>query len=366
MALKAPPAKEGDGDVSPPPSARSRGGVPLTSALELLAEPQRVRLLRVLERDELGVGELARIVGLPQSTVSRHLKSLVTAGWVSRRAVATAALMRMTADALGPAALELWKIVRDDPDAQAEAEADRGRLALVIAERAADAGSFFSRVASGWDALRDQLFGKGFMVPAALGLLSPELTVADLGCGTGETLARLAPFCRAVIGVDREPEMVAAARARVADAPHVRVVEGPLEALPLEEGAVDLALVVLVLHHLTEPARALTEAARVLRVGGRLVVVDMQPHDRHAWSIFGHVHQGFAVDTLDGFVAGTGLTRSRHVALPDDPETQGPPLFVATFEKIATASLPSPRRHSIRPSTTTDEPPATRIRGVKR
>ncbi|MFO0748528.1 MAG: metalloregulator ArsR/SmtB family transcription factor [Myxococcota bacterium] len=338
----------------------------LAAALELLAEPQRVRILRLLEQDELGVGDLVRIVGLPQSTVSRHLKTLVVAGWVGRRAVGTTALVRLSADGLSDEILALWRLVRDDPEAKAEAEADRGRLALVLAERQADAGSFFGRVASGWDALRDQLFGRAFMAPAMLGLLPPDLSIADLGCGTGETLARLAPFCRELIGVDREPSMVATARQRLAESPHVTVHEAPLEALPLADASVDLALVALVLHHLPEPGPAVAEAARILRPEGRLVIVDMQPHDNKAWSIFGHVHQGFSPDDLDRLAADTALVRIRHVALPDDPETQGPPLFVATFQKVATAPLRSGAGHSIHPSTTTDGRSTKRLRGVKR
>lgn len=338
----------------------------VAAALELLSEPQRVRLLRVLEHDELGVGDLVRIVALPQSTVSRHLKSLVVAGWVARRAVGTTGLVRLAAETLAPEVLDLWKIVRDDPDAQAEAEADRGRLALVIAERAADAGSFFGRVASGWDALRDQLFGKAFMVPTVLGLLPDDVTIADLGCGTGESLARLAPFCRSVVGVDREPTMVAAARQRVAEHAHVSVHEAPLEALPLADASVDLALVVLVLHHLPEPRRALAEAARILRPGGRLVVCDMLPHDNRAWSVFGHQHQGFGADDIVALIDADALRMIRHVPLPDDPEAQGPPLFVASFAKNATDRLRSATDASIHPSETTDGRSTKRLRGVRR
>jgi len=330
----------------------------LAAALTVLAEAQHVRLLRVLAHEELGVGELVRVVGWPQSTVSRHLKALVVAGWVARRTVGTTALVRMAPEALSPEALALWAIIRDDPEAATETAADRDRIALVIAERAADAGTFFGRVASGWDALRDQLFGRAFVVPAALALVPPDATIADLGCGTGELLARIAPFCERLFGIDREPSMVAAAAQRVVAESHVQVLEGPLEALPLGDASVDLALMVLVLHHLAEPSAALHEAARILRPGGRLVVVDMQPHTNRAWSVFGHLHQGFAPADLDALV-GPALSRERHVALPNDPDTQGPPLFVASFTRSTgkeTPALQSARRGSIRPSETTDGP----------
>ena len=356
--MKSPPRSAPGTSLSPPRRqggeggrrAKRVGGLQLTTALEVLSEPQRVRLLRVIEEDELGVGDLTRVLGLPQSTVSRHLKTLIVAGWVNRRAVATQAMVRLAREALSPEALALWQIVRDDPELATEREADRGRLALVLAERAADAQTFFGRVASGWDALRDQLFGKGFFVPAVLGLLEPESVIADLGSGTGELLAKLAPFAAQTTGVDREPTMVAAARHRLAAFPHARCLEGPLEALPIETATVDLALMVLVLHHVPEPTRALLEAGRILKTGetggsgGRLVVVDMQPHDNDNWRAFGHVHKGFAETDLDRFVRGSGLHRDRYVKLPADPEAQGPPLFVASFERRAARGRPMPAR----------------------
>jgi ubiquinone/menaquinone biosynthesis C-methylase UbiE/DNA-binding transcriptional ArsR family regulator len=308
---------------------------PIARALALLAEPLRARIVDLLADEELSVGELARILQAPQPTVSRHLKPLQLAGWLQRKTHGTATLTRLDPTHLSDAVATLIGVVRDDPDRRAERAADRERLALVLAERDADADTFFSRVASGWDSLRDQLFGRRFMAAAMAAMVPDGATVVDLGCGTGETLLTLAPFCARAIGIDREPSMLATARARLAGHPHVTLHEAVLESLPLPPGTADTALAVLVLHHLAHPAGALTEAARVLAPAGRLVVVDMQPHDATALATFGHRHRGFSKEALAALAAATGLTLTRFTALPPDPDAQGPPLFVAILARAA-------------------------------
>ena len=301
----------------------------LSTDLELLADPMRARTLALLELDELTVGELTRILSLPQPTVSRHLKALLQAEWLSRRTVGTAAFLRLAA--LDTSRQELWRLVREDPDLATERANDRNKMALVLAERQADAGTFFGKVAAGWDALRDQLFGRRFLGPALAAMLPRTWTIVDLGCGTGEVLTHLAPAVARVIGVDREPGMLAVARERLAGHTHVEILQGALEAVPLPDALADAALLVLVLHHLPDPAAALAEARRVLVPDGRLVVVDMLPHTTTAWRTFGHLHQGFSRDALSLLAASAGLALTSWHPLPADPEAQGPPLFVATF-----------------------------------
>lgn len=306
----------------------------LSTDLDLLADPIRARTLALLELDELTVGELARILSLPQPTVSRHLKTLLQAEWLSRRTVGTAAFLRLAA--LDATRQELWRLVREDPELGGERAADRDKMARVLAERQADASTFFGRVAAGWDTLRDQLFGRRFLGPALAALLPRHWTLVDLGCGTGEVLTHLAPAVARVIGVDREPGMLAIARERLAAHPHVEVLEGALERVPLPDASADAALLVLVLHHLPEPGAALAEARRILAPDGRLVVVDMLPHTTTAWRTFGHLHQGFSRDALERLAAAADLTLASWHPLPADPEAQGPPLFVAAFDPRAT------------------------------
>jgi ArsR family transcriptional regulator len=303
---------------------------PLGPDLELLADSTRVRMLALLESEELSVGELSRALAVPQPTVSRHLKSLTQDEWLTRRTVGPTALVRLAP--LPPQRAALWTLVKGDPTRQRELAQDRERVALVLAERN-DGKTFFGRIADGWDLLRDQLFGRRFLAATLAALLPRERALVDLGCGTGELLSQLAPALDSLTGVDREPSMLAVARRRLADHPHVTIVEAALEDVPLEDGSADLATIVLVLHHLTEPAAVLSEARRILRPDGHLVVVDMQPHEQPTWRALGHLHQGFSRDVLAALAAQSGLAVARFQPLAADPDAQGPPLFLAVLTR---------------------------------
>jgi ArsR family transcriptional regulator len=172
------------------------------SRLAVLSEPDRLRALRVLEAEELSVGELANTLQLPQSTVSRHLKLLMDGGWLMRRSVGTATLYRLILDDMSLDARELWLVVRKQMGDTAELREDQRRLAGVIAERKVDSQAFFGRVVGEWDELRARLFGTDFTLRAMLALLPPEWAVADLGCGTGNAAELLAPNVERVVAVD--------------------------------------------------------------------------------------------------------------------------------------------------------------------
>jgi len=307
--------------------------------MSALADSTRSRLLLVLERHELTVGELCAIVQLPQSTVSRHLKTLADEEWIAGRAEGTSRRYRMSADRLEPSARRLWTLVREQVAALAAAEQDAQRLQSVLAQRSTRSQEFFRTAAGQWDRLREELFGRRADLLALLGLLDPSWTVGDLGCGTGQVSESLAPFVRRVVSVDSSAEMLAAARARLGGVENVEVRAGELEALPVGDGELDAALLFLVLHYVAEPAAALAEARRVLRPGGVLLVVDMAPHDREEYrQAMGHVWLGFAPDELEGWMGDAGLGGFRHVALPADPVAKGPTLFAAR----ATADQDSP------------------------
>ncbi len=302
---------------------------PIYDHLTTLSEPLRVRLLRVLEQEELGVGELARIVQAPQSTVSRHLKVLHDRGWLDRRSAGTANLFSL-ALAQPPGGDVLWTVVRDQLDG-AYGE-DLRRLRAVLAQRPTDSRDFFSRLGGDWDALRQELYGGGFWLPTLLALLPGDQVVADLGCGAGGTLVTLSPVARQVVGVDREAAMLDAARERTRDCDNVTLVQGPLEDLPLADDSLDLALCTLVLHHVHRPGDALAEARRVLRPGGRLVLLDMDAHTRDDYRrTMGHQHLGFSDSALRALADTAGLALCRRRLLPPDPQVQGPPLFLAVL-----------------------------------
>lgn len=302
--------------------------------MSALADSTRSRLLLVLERHELTVGELCQVLQLPQSTVSRHLKLLGDEGWVSARAEGTSRRYRMPADRLDADARQLWQLVRREVAELAGAAQDAERLRSVLAQRSTRSREFFSSAAGEWDRLRADLFGRRADLLGLLGLLDEAWTVGDLGCGTGQMAASLAPFVARVIAVDGSPAMLEAARARLAGTPNVEVREGELESLPIEPGTLDAAVAFLVLHYVAEPADALAQAARALKPGGRLLVVDMMPHDREEYrQAMGHVWQGFETERLGGWMADAGLTAFRYVPLPPDPAAKGPTLFAASARR---------------------------------
>lgn len=313
---------------------RSPATNPVVERLADLCEPTRLRLIRVLEAEELTVGELARVLQLPQSTVSRHLRVLADGGWLRRRTLASATGYRLVLDDLEPGARGLWLSVREQLGEGGEFAEDARRVRAVLSERPVDSRSFFDRVAGEWAAVRRELFGRGFTAPALLSLIPPAWEVADVGCGTGEATEWLAPRVARVVAVDRSPEMLASARERLGALPGVEFVQGEAEALPLADASVDAVVLSLVLHHLEHPEGALREAARVLRTdrgGGVALVLDMAAHERREYrERMGHVHLGFAPEAIAALFADTGFQSPSVVALPTDPDGSGPGLFAAS------------------------------------
>ncbi|MEZ5318775.1 MAG: metalloregulator ArsR/SmtB family transcription factor [Vicinamibacterales bacterium] len=305
-------------------------GAPILDSFSALADATRCRMLAVLERQELTVSELCAVFQLPQSTVSRHLKTLAEADWVSSRRDGTS---RYYAFSTGgdPARAQIWDLTRGQLAGTPAAGSDARRLAAVLARRSETSKQFFATAAGQWDRMRDELFGADVGLRALAALLPSSWVVGDLGCGTGTLVATLAPLVSRVVGVDASDEMLAAARTRVAGAPNVEWRQGTLEALPLEPGTLDAATMILVLHHVPAPAAALAEAARVLRPGGRLLIVDMAPHDREEYRAqMGHVWLGFSPDQMARLLAQAGFTDVRIQSLPPAPEARGPVLFAAS------------------------------------
>lgn len=306
----------------------------ILAQLTALADPTRARLLLVLERHELTVGELCQVLQLPQSTVSRHLKTLADDGWVSARADGASRLYQVAA--LAAPARRLWQLVRAEVGESAAARHDAHRLDGVLAQRRTKSEAFFASSAGQWDAMRAELFGRGADLHALLGLLDDEWCVGDLGCGTGSVAGALAPFVRRVVAVDASRAMLAAARRRLNGAASVELRAGELEALPLDDAELDAAVLSLVLHHVPDPAAALAEARRVLRPGGRLLLVDMLPHGREEYRAeMGHVWLGFDHEQLAGWLTSAGFDRVTYRPLPADPQAKGPALFAASARRTS-------------------------------
>lgn len=299
--------------------------------LSTLADSTRSRMLLVLERHELTVSELCAVLQLPQSTVSRHLKTLADAGWVASRREGTSRFYSLALDDRAPAAQSLWALLREQVTGTPAADQDARRLKGVLGRRQAKSQEFFESAAGQWDRLRQDLYGRASHLLALPALLDERWVVGDLGCGTGEVAATLAPFVARVIAVDRSTDMLQAARRRLREHPNVDVRRGELEALPIGDNELDAATLMLVLHHVPDPAAALSEAARVLRPGGRLLIVDMLPHDREEYRHqMGHVWLGLGDDQLRRLLIAAGLQNCRIVPMPADPDAKGPALFVCT------------------------------------
>lgn len=307
----------------------------LLSRFESLGDENRLRLLTLLDRNEFTVSELVSVLQLPQSTVSRHLKVLADDGWVRRRHEGKTRFYRMEGE-LEPGARELWQVTAGTlTDARWVAD-DAERAQSVLAERRERAAAFFSESSAEWDALRDELFGSDARFAALFGLLDPGWVVGDLGAGTGTLANTIAPFVKRVIAVDRSPEMLAAATVRLGGRDDVDIREGELEALPIADGELDLAVLMLVLHFAVEPRRVLAEVARALAPNGRLLVLDMRAHDRTEYhDTMGHLWPGFTEEQMGGWTRLAGLDAYRHIPLAPEPEASGPALFAATAMKAA-------------------------------
>jgi ArsR family transcriptional regulator len=305
---------------------------PVFGRLAALSDPIRARLLAALERNELTVGELHRALQLPQSTVSRHLRALADAGWVSSREDGTSNLYRMAPADRGTSARKLWHAVRDDVTALAGGRADAERVRRVLAERHGTSQKFFASSAGQWDRLRAELVGDRTELVALSALLDRSWTVADLGCGSGQLAEAVAPFVERVIGVDESPTMLRAARARLAGHRNVELRQGALEKLPLDAGEAHCATLSLVLQYIADPPALLGAVRRALRAHGRLVIVDFVPHDRaDLRERLGTAWQGFGESQLAGWARDAGFSTTSYTRVPPHPTATGPSLFVAAL-----------------------------------
>jgi ArsR family transcriptional regulator len=266
----------------------------LPAALRLLADGTRLRILGLLEREELTVGELSRALGLAQSRVSNHLRLLREAELLSERHAGTSTHLRLAPGLLedvprgtapageraGPARLwsALWQTLRQNLAELPEHNADLGRLSYVLQERSRTP-DFFDLLAGEYDKRAGDFETGQARQRAAAQLFPSELTLADVGCGTGYMAEALAAHRGRLILIDRSEPMLARARERLTHAQaQLEFRQGSTEALPLADGEVDGLVCGLVLHHLSELDRPLAECFRALKPGGRAVALELHPH----------------------------------------------------------------------------------------
>jgi ArsR family transcriptional regulator len=226
-------------------------------------------------------------------------------------------------------------LIREQLSTTSAADQDERRLKSVLARRRLKSEEFFSSASGRWDYLREELFGGAFHLHALMTLIDPRLTVGDLGCGTGQISSVLASHVARVVGVDGSPDMLQAARIRLKGLSTVEFRLGSLEALPIDNGELDATVMALVLHHVPDPARALAEAARVLKRGGRALIIDMLPHDRAEYQQqMGHVWLGFPEKQMRKLLVSAGFNGFRMHGLPVEADAKGPALFAAVATKI--------------------------------
>ena len=276
-----------------------------SARLKVLADATRVRLLALLEREELTVAELSSITRLAQPRVSTHLARLKEAGLVRDRRAGVSAYYRFDEAGLDEPQRALWRTLRegsDDPLLRQDAE----RIPDVLAARASDA-NWADSVAG--DMERHYSPGRTWeaLARSALPLLTPG-RVLDIASGDGVLAELLAPHSQEYVCVDASSRVVVAASERLRRFGHVQVREGDMHALPFEDGHFDLVVLMHALTYATRPAVAVAEAARVLRPGGRLLLSSLARHEhRAAVEAYGHVNLGFSDRELRKFMEKAGL-----------------------------------------------------------
>ncbi|TWC84035.1 ArsR family transcriptional regulator [Rhizobium sp. SJZ105] len=290
----------------------------LVDLLKAAGEPTRFRLLALLAAGDLTVTDLTEILGQSQPRISRHLKLLTEEGLIERYQEGAWAYFRLRQD--GEPAVVIRQLLGAASPSDAVLQRDNERLATVKRVRAERAQDYFSRNASAWDELRRLHVSDEAVEGALLKLVgtTPIDSLLDLGTGTGRILQLLSGIYRRAIGVDASRDMLSVARSNLdkAGVVNASVRHGDILNLPLEGQDFDLIVIHQVLHFLDQPEIALSEAARMLRPGGRLIVIDLAPHSfEHLRDEHAHVRLGFSHPLMDEWLKKAGLVLDRAVDL---------------------------------------------------
>ncbi len=290
---------------------------PSLDLFRALGDECRLRILRAVSIAELSVAELVRVLGIPQSTVSRHLKPLRENGLLETRRNGTSVFYHR-----GPAfSDELWAgLLERTLEELAGGAEDRSSVRRVLDQRTSHSREFFDRLAGSYGSLTEP--GGGWAaLSAALAAGFSGKSVADLGCGEGALTLLLARFCPLVVAVDLSPRMLVtlrdAAREAGLEDGRIQTREGDLEHLPLADGEVEVVFLSQALHHAASPRDALKEAARILKPGGTLLLLDLLAHEQE-WvrEQYGDQWLGFSADDLETLLEDAGFTQTTLQRLP--------------------------------------------------
>ncbi len=279
---------------------------------DALSDTTRLRIVALLRAMELSVGELAQVLGQSQPRVSRHVRILIDAGLAERRREGSWVFLSLARAPLVAPLLNLldaWAALDGEEPSMI---ADAARLAAVRADRAAAAERYFASHAAEWDQLRSLHVAESEVEAAITRALggAPLGRLVDIGTGTGRMLELFGRSADHALGIDRSPEMLRLARAKLTEAGlgPVDLRQGDMYALPLPSGSADTVILHQVLHYAQQPAGAVAEAARLLAPGGRLLVIDFAAHDREELrSRDAHARLGFADAAVTGFMERAGL-----------------------------------------------------------
>ncbi|MEZ5939279.1 MAG: metalloregulator ArsR/SmtB family transcription factor [Hyphomonadaceae bacterium] len=317
----------------------------MVSRLRAAGEETRMRVLTLLSRGALSVGEIAQILNQSQPRLSRHLRLLSAAGLVERLPEGAWVFYRLPAD--GPSRRFLDGLIGELDPHDELVRRDLERLAEIKTERAAAAEAYFSRIAGQWDAVRALHYDEARIEQAILEAAGPGPfdMVVDFGTGTGRMLTLFADRARRVEGIDLSHQMLTVARSNIESAglANASVRHGDATAAPLADASVDLVILHQVLHFLDDPGRAMVEAARVLRPGGRLVVVDFAPHDlEYLRTEHAHRRLGLSDKEVAAWCARAGLDQNGEIVLgqPEGQEGLSVKVWSAARPAAALASEP--------------------------
>jgi DNA-binding transcriptional ArsR family regulator len=306
-------------------------------ALKGAADGNRLRILRILAEGPFNVAELTDILGVGQSTVSRHLRILSDAGLVAVRRAGTWAWYSLPAPTGGEFPGGLLRLLADEGEGS---NGDAAAVERVLARRRRTTSEFFRRTAPDWDRMRETMLGPAVHLDRLLARLGAPHTAVDLGTGTGLLLERMARSAGAVIGVDASAEMLDVAGRRIEEA-HLTNTElrlGTLEHLPLRDGEADAMVANMVLHHVADVPRVLREIRRGLAPGGRLLVADLEEHpDEAFWRGLGAQWPGFRRGDVRRWLEEAGFTEIGFDRADDSGPAAAdrPTLFLAEAKRAA-------------------------------
>jgi ubiquinone/menaquinone biosynthesis C-methylase UbiE len=296
----------------------------ILQALKALGEPTRMRIMALCAQGDLSVSELVHILGQSQPRVSRHLKLLCEAGLLQRLREGSWVFHRLSAN---PEQYDfLHRLIDLIPNDDEVLRRDRERLDEVKKERAEKAAEYFSLNAQRWEEIRALHTDDTIVENALLEILQPQTVqdFLDIGTGTGRMLEVLSSHIRQGWGVDLSSDMLAIARAKLEKGGHANcgVRQGDMYQVPFSAESFDLVSIYQVLHYADEPSRAISEAVRVLKKGGKLAVIDFAPHEEETLRLH-HQHRrlGFSESEVTRMMMDSGMkvTQVRH--LPGDPLT---------------------------------------------